>query len=91
MNSQRDTNNLPLATQDDEPPPMPVRVTSWRPIGKGTVVGADGRVLRDDNGKIRYKIGLKWSDRVSSDRFNVAVLAAITAQYGSGALNGDAS
>jgi hypothetical protein len=53
------------------------------------IIGADDRVLRDDRGKVRYKIGLKWSDRSSGDKFSAFVIAAITAQYGEIALGGE--
>jgi DNA-binding cell septation regulator SpoVG len=47
------------------------------------------KIMRDARGEVEYgDVILKWSDRVSSDRFKHAVVNAITDKFGPDALNG---
>jgi hypothetical protein len=40
-------------------------------------IGADGKVMKDDRGKVKYTPVLKWADRVLADRFKDALLEGI--------------
>jgi hypothetical protein len=52
-------------------------------------IGADDKAIWDGRGKQQFTVILKWSDRVSGDRFSHAVLSAIASKHGEGALRGD--
>jgi hypothetical protein len=47
---------------------------------------SDGKALLDDNNKQRYAQILEWTDKTAADRFSVAVIAAIRAEFGPEAL-----
>ena len=54
----------------------------WSQMPSEPMRGHDGKILKDDRGKTRYRSLLKWKSRELQDRFSHALIAAIEAQYG---------
>jgi hypothetical protein len=43
---------------------------------------ADGQLVKDDRGKIRYRSALKWATRELQDGFSAALITLIEAEHG---------
>jgi hypothetical protein len=43
---------------------------------------ASGQIIKDSNGKPRYRSPLRWSTRDLQDRFSEAIVALIAAEHG---------
>jgi len=53
----------------------------WASPPSKPMVGADGTVLRDDRGKIRYSLLIEFTSKEIRQRFSDAVVAAVRAAH----------
>ena len=54
----------------------------WANAPGKPLVGKDGLVLKNDQGKVRYSPIVEWKDKESRERFSAAVIAAVEAKHG---------
>jgi hypothetical protein len=59
---------------------------SWASLPSKPMISAEGTVLRDPAGKIRYSPVLSWVDKAAGSRFSDAVVAEITRLHGDAVL-----
>jgi hypothetical protein len=56
--------------------------TQWAQLPSGPMRHAEGELLKDDRGKIRYRSPLKWKTRELQERFSHALIELIEAERG---------
>ncbi len=54
----------------------------WAQFPSEPMRDAEGQVIRDDRGKIKYRSALKWATRELQERFSHALIEAIEAEHG---------
>lgn len=54
----------------------------WVSLPAKPMIDGQGQVMRDDRGKVRYSLIMKWTSREVSDRFQAAALEAIDRHLG---------
>ena len=53
----------------------------WTQMPAEPMRDRDGRIIKDDRGKVRYRSPLKWKNRDLQERFSATLIAEIEAEY----------
>jgi hypothetical protein len=54
---------------------------AWATLPSRPMIDAQGEVMRDDRGKVRYSAILEWRSRELRERFSNAVVTAVSRRY----------